>query len=203
MPAGFAFQAGQYIEIVHPEGNIPLSVASAPWRLPALHLHYRSTPGLAEAERMDALLAGADHLTVAGPGGDVSLSPPLTHPALIVAGGTGIAQAESFVDAFTRQPPGATVTLVWCADREADFYLAAELEDLSPPWLRLVCIADPERGPGNRGLSWLTAHGADFVDASVVLAGSPGFVYAACDALLAAGVSRSNMQSDVFSYAPR
>lgn len=203
MPAGFAFRAGQYIEAVHPDGTIPLSIASAPWRLPELHLHYRSTPGIAEAERMDELLAAAGALTLTGPGGDVRLDPPLPAPALIVAGGTGIAQAMSFIDAFCHQPPGTDVTLLWCADRADEFYLAEQLQALQAPWLRTILIADAERSAANRGLTWLRDHGAAYAAGPVILAGGPAFVYSACDVLQATGVGLERMQSDVFSYAPR
>ncbi len=209
MPTAFAFRAGQYLEVLHPDGPIPLSIASAPARLPELHLHYRSTPGVAEATRMDELLAAAARpgatLDLRGPGGDVSLPEPLTAPALIVAGGTGIAQAMSFVDAFARRDPGAAVTVVWCADEEQDFYLRAELDALDVPWLETVCIADPSREPSNRGLVWLRERAPALLatDSPIVLAGGPPFVYAACDALTAAGIDVKQIQSDVFSYAPR
>lgn len=209
MPAAFTFRAGQYLEVLHPDGPIPLSIASGPARLPALHLHYRSTPGVADATRMDELLAAAVEpgatLDVRGPGGDVSLPDTLAAPALIVAGGTGIAQALSLIDAFTGQDPGGRVTVLWCADRDEDFYLGAELDALKFDWLQVVRIADPARGPDNRGLVWLREQAATLLtaDSPVVLAGGPPFVHAACDVLIDAGVDLARMQSDVFSYAPR
>lgn len=204
MPPSFDFRSGQYLEIEHPEGPVPLSIASAPQRLPELHLHYVSAPGSPEAGRVDELLAGGNTLSVLGPTGDVALSPPVERPALIVAGGTGMAQAMSFIEAFTERPPGAPVTLLWCVDHDADFYLRDELEALEVPWLEPVLIADGDRTPSNRGMTWLAEHGGAFAGTNqVVLAGGPGFVYAAYDALLAAGVAPGQMQSDVFSYAPR
>jgi CDP-4-dehydro-6-deoxyglucose reductase, E3 len=201
MPPSFRFAAGQYLQVMHPDGPVPLSIASAPWRLPELHLHYRSTPGAPEAARMDALLATAEHLVVSDPAGDVTL--PVPAPFLIVAGGTGISQANSFVDAYCRADPGALVTLLWCVDQPDEAYLAEELGALHAPWLNLVIVADADRSPANAGLRWLHRHGAEFVGRPVVLAGSPGFVYAACDALVAAGLDISQMRSDVFAYAPR
>ncbi len=213
MPDDFVFEAGQYLEVLHPDGPVPLSIASAPRRLPALHLHYQSVEGLAEAARMDALLGSRDSLEVRGPSGTVRLTAPLPAPALIAAGGTGMAQAMSFLDSFagTESAPGAALTLLWCVDDEADFYLRDDLMALDAPWLDHVLIADPERSERNRAMTWLRQHGRAFaekkqhmLDASpVVLCGGPGFVYAACDALRAVGVTAAQMQSDVFSYAPR
>lgn len=204
MPAEFRFRAGQYLEVMHPDGPVPLSIASAPWRLPELHLHYRSTPGLPEASRMDALLAHGGDLEIRGPGGDVTLELPLAAPALIAAGGTGIAQAMSFVDAFDKAPPDVPVKLLWCVDDEAELYLGEELDPSTRPWLELTRIADPQRSERNRAMIRLGEQAAALApDSPVVLAGGPGFVYAACDVLEAAGVAPENLRSDVFSYAPR
>jgi NAD(P)H-flavin reductase len=204
MPSGFTFQAGQYLEVLHPRGSVPLSIASAPRRLPALHLHYRSTPGLPEAALLDELLASGADLTVRGPAGNVGLPKPLVGRGLLVAGGTGIAQALAFID--DQQPaadhPG--LTLLWCADDEADFYLGEELA-VHAAWLDTVLIADADRSPRNRALSWLSRHAQAYAgpDQPIVIAGSPPFVYAATDVLMEAGVPERQIQSDVFSYAPR
>jgi CDP-4-dehydro-6-deoxyglucose reductase len=208
MPAGFTFRAGHYVEIVHRDGSIPLSIASAPWRLPALHLHYLSTPGAAEAALMDELLATGEPLTVRGPAGEVQLPQPLPGPLLLVAGGTGIAQALAFVDAFQRTPPATGVTLVWCVDTPEGLYLLQELEAMASDWLTFVPIVDGRRDSDNAALHWLREHviaGADGSQAPgpIVLAGSPGFVYAAFDALTGAGADPDLIQSDVFAYAPR
>lgn len=208
VPAGFRFQAGQYLTVLHPDGPVPLSIASAPRRLPELHLHYRSTPGVAEAARMDELLERAGSLTLQGPAGDVRLPRALTGPALLIAGGTGIAQAWSFLDEFAEGPPEHPVSLLWSADRADDFYLRDELEALAGDWLALQLVADPRRDPRNDALAWLRAHAADACGGTeqggpVILCGGPAFVYAACDALAAAGIDSGRLQSDVFSYAPR
>ena len=55
-PADFSFRAGQYVVFEHPDGGIPMSIASSPGRLPHIVFHYRSTPGVPEAARFDALL---------------------------------------------------------------------------------------------------------------------------------------------------
>jgi CDP-4-dehydro-6-deoxyglucose reductase, E3 len=203
VPPDYAFHAGQYLRVLHPDGDIPLSIASAPRRLPELHLHYRSTPGLAEAQRLDALLAAGDRLEVSEPAGDVLLPAPLADATLIVAGGTGMAQAMSFVDDFTGADPGARVTLLWCVDHPDDAYLRQELTTLDAPWLETVIIADDDRSPDNRGLAWLRSDARAFRAGSVVLAGGPAFVYAAVDALRDAGLDPDLVRSDVFAYAPR
>lgn len=208
MPSGFNFRPGQYVEILHRDGSIPLSIASAPWRLPALHLHYLSTPGAPEAALMDELLASREPLTVRGPAGEVRLPQPLTRPLLLVAGGTGIAQALAFVDAFQPSSPAAAVTLVWCVDTPQGLYLRREIEAMAADWLTFVPIVDGRRDADNAALHWLRDNavagaGGRQAPGPAVLAGSPGFVYAALDALIGGGADPDLIQSDVFAYAPR
>lgn len=203
MPVGFRFRPGQYLEVLHPDGPIPLSIASAPHRLPELHLHYLSQPDVPEAGRMDELLDGGRTLTIVGPAGDVELPDAPIQPILLVAGGTGVAQAMSFIDAYLAQPPGQPVTLLWCADAETDLYLQDELRTIREPWFQAVLLADARRTPQNRALQWLRRHAPSHRRSMVVLCGGPGFVWAAYDILADAGIAPNRMQSDVFSYAPR
>ena len=68
----YSFQAGQYLCIhLGEEDLLPLSIASAPARLPELHLHYRSTPGDPLALRMDRLLDTTTRLAISPAQGEV------------------------------------------------------------------------------------------------------------------------------------
>jgi len=209
MPSGFAFRAGQYLEVVHPEGTIPLSIASGPRRLPELHLHYRSTPGVREAAWMDELLERGGPLAVRGPAGDVMLPDAEDLPLLLVAGGTGISQVCALIDQLAVQPARASVTVLWCADAAEDLYCRAELDAVRRPWLQFDCIVDARRGPDNAGMVRIAEIAqrmmADPVATApwVLLAGSPGFVYAASDALTGAGVAAAHLHADAFAWAPR
>ena len=198
----FEFAAGQYLMVMHPDGTaIPLSIASPPELLPRLSLHYRSTPGLTEAGRMDDLLRGK-RLELEGGAGDVKLDPADDAPLLLVAGGTGISQALCLALAQTTRNPDTPVQMLACADTEADHYF----RDLLPSavGLRAQLIADSNRDERNAGQEWLAANGPNVSDATrVVLSGSPAFVYAATDTLIAAGLPETQLESDVYSWAPR
>jgi CDP-4-dehydro-6-deoxyglucose reductase, E3 len=202
MPEWFRFRAGQYLTVEHPGGGIPLSIASAPRRLPILHLHYRSTPGNADAAGLDGLLERGDPLKISGPAGSVSIDAASRSPILLAAGGTGMAQVFGLLDELSVRPERADVAVLWCADRESDFYLR---EELAASGATVTTIADPARGPDNAGLRWLAREAGRFRQpcSQVVLSGSPAFAYAAADTLTAAGVPEAHLQSDVFAYAPR
>jgi len=212
MPDGFDFHAGQYLEVVHHDGRIPLSIASGPRRLPELHLHYRSTPGACEAEWMDELLATDGPLTISGPSGDVWL-PEQHHelPLLLIAGGTGIAQVCGILDELADIETRAPVTLLWCVDAAADLYCRTDLAALEQDWLHCEYLVDARRDAANAGLARIAvaaaaaAHPREPLAPAewVLLAGSPGFVYAACDTMTSAGLDAARIHSDVFAYAPR
>jgi NAD(P)H-flavin reductase len=212
-PPGFRFAPGQYLVVEHEAGQIPLSIASAPWRLPELYVYYRSTPGLEQARWMDELLARGGDLTITGPAGDVFLELPLGEPLLLVCGGTGGAQALGMLDALTQAPPDHPVGLLWCADDPDGLAPARTLRVDPPRWLRSEFVIDASRGADNRGLERLRNQAPDFeellgsgdsaVQPRIVLSGSPGFVYAVTDVLMAAGVSPDQMRSDGYAYAPR
>lgn len=194
----YPFSAGQYLTVQGERINIPLSIASAPQRLPELELHYRSTPGAPEAEAMDTLLSGRQ-LQLSAAQGTVSCG-AANRPLLLIAGGSGAAQAFSCAESRSHQTEADT-TVLWCADHADDLYDTERLAGYVNGQLH-VCI-DDRRTEENEGLSWLRKHGAEFRQHNVVLCGSPGFVYAVTDLLMARGFDNEALQSDVYAYAPR
>ncbi len=203
---GYDFRAGQYLSVVTPEGyDVPLSIASSPTRLPALELHYRSTPDLPEAAALDKALEG-EQLRISQAQGDVRAGAPHQR-VLIVAGGTGAAQAFSCAEYRHAVRADGNTTIVWCADDADQLYETERLAGFAG--VTLHTIVDDRRTAANEGLSWLRENGPAFAPngadegAYVLLAGGPPFVYAALDALLAAGIDQAQCHADVFSYAPR
>jgi CDP-4-dehydro-6-deoxyglucose reductase, E3 len=195
-------KAGQYIHIVHPCGTrIPLSIASAPRRLPALELHYRSTPGNPDAVLLNELLTDSTALQIEGPYGDVWVDGPCAVELWLIAGGTGIAQAFGIVEHLRGVAQRAHVHLLWSVTALDQLYCETELRD-APDWLDFhPLIDDPIQG--NAVVQWLHRRDTPPPGGRIVLCGSPGFVYAVTDALDAIGTSAAVQQSDVFSYAPR
>jgi len=194
----YPFSAGQYLTVQGGGIGIPLSIASAPQRLPELELHYRSTPGAPEALAMDALLAGSQ-LQVSAAEGAVSC-PTASQPLLLIAGGSGAAQAFSCAEHRSHQS-SADTTVLWCADHADDLYDTDRLAGYVNGQLQ-ICI-DDRRTEDNEGLTWLREHGEQFRGYAVIICGSPGFVYAVTDLLVAQGMDSGALQADVYAYAPR
>ena len=211
----FAFDAGQYIGFVHPDGDVPMSIASGPGRLPFFELHYRPVAGAPDAERMDALLAGAglgrgaggartggrgptvagDVLECTGPLGAVTAR---AVPTLLLAAGTGAAQATGFLEWLReRQTPPPTV-LWWSVSSPADLYQDAYFADLSGSgWFDYRAFVDR---PSGENTLLPALRGAPLAD-DVVLSGPAGFVDAAARVLMARGVARGRLRSDMLPVA--
>jgi CDP-4-dehydro-6-deoxyglucose reductase len=198
----FRHKSGQYLNIVHPGGTrIPLSIASAPERLPQLELHYRSTPGLAEAMLLDELLDQPQRaITLDGPHGNVCIEAPTANELWLFAGGTGIAQAFCIVEYLRGVAQRKPVHLIWSVVDRRQLYCEAELSN-GPEWLDVRTLVD-HPATGNAALHWLKQHGSPACG-RIILCGGPGFVYAIADALTELGIPAGALESDVFSYAPR
>jgi NAD(P)H-flavin reductase len=181
--------------------------------LPELELHYRSTAGNADAVAMDEMLLGHT-LEISEAAGRVIFPEP-HGPLIIIVGGSGVASAFSLTehrsDQLAASPIGPTKSgpassgparslVVWCADRDEDIY---ELDRLRRAADEVHVFIDDRRTDANKGMRWITNHASDFNHASVIIQGSPPFVYAITDTLLARGLQQSQLQSDVYEYAPR
>jgi CDP-4-dehydro-6-deoxyglucose reductase len=200
---GFRFDAGQYLHVHAGSRRLPLSIASAPTRLPELELHYRSTPGDEDAAALDALLPQARELTLEGPQGNVVVTEPTREPLTLIAGGIGVSQAASIIEQLAdtgRQR--RSVKLWWSLAVPDAKYPVAVVERVSQEaWFSHETLYDDPAAGTNAALARIRAGRID--PGRYILCGAPGFVYSCAEGLLARGVSRDALRSDVFDYAPR
>lgn len=202
-PPGFTFRAGQYTQVQHPAGTIPLSIASGPKRLPTLTLHYRSLPDVPAADWMDELLETGTPLLLHPPAGEVQMPEDPHQPIVMIAGGTGITQALAVLDELAHTTERATVDVLWCADSDDELYCRSRLDTLKAPWLTLHYNVDARRSAENSGFAKAQALLRTHAGANpwILLGGSPGFVYAMDEALTV--VTTVQRHADAFSWAPR
>ena len=150
---------------------------------------------------MDELLERGDVFEIDGPFGDVTMAEPPPETMLIIAAGTGAAQATSLIEAMVAEPARPKTTLWWSVSSPADLYQDTFFDDgAMASWLTYRGFVDDLKG-NNQLLPYIRCQSISADD--VVLAGPPGFVYAAFDALIAIGVREAAIRSDVFAYAPR
>lgn len=200
--AQYTFWAGQYLEIVTPSHVIPMSIASAPSRLPQIELHFRANPNAPDAQALNDALAQEKYLSITSPQGDVR-SGELDQPLLIIAGGSGAAQAFSCIEArhgklAPTDSPCAPTTVVWCADQASDIYAEAELARF--PNVTVYAHVDDRRTPENEGLVWLSVHALEYQDAYILIAGSPGFVNIVTELLISKNIPRGQLHSDMYAF---
>ncbi|MCE8016728.1 NAD(P)H-flavin reductase [Halomonas sp. MCCC 1A17488] len=211
-----AHAPGQYLELkLDDETWVPFSIASAHAGDGTLELHIQHWPERENSARLRELIVVAHHLTVRLPGGDCVLDTTSRRPLLLVAAGTGFAQAKAIVEASLHEVPERPIELWWAARERRDLYL----ESLPRQWaeshenvrFHVVTEAAPEppvtgeRIQGHLGrIDQALATGLEDVSGyDVYLSGSPGMVYACVDVLASLGLEPSRVFSDVFAYAPR
>lgn len=200
----FAFAAGQYLNVCVPRGRlIPFSIASAPERLPHLSIHFRPVPGAADAEAMLELLSTGASVELEGPRGDVMVSAPTDGPLCLMAGGTGVSQCRGIVEHLGFGAQTETVRLLWSVSASDQLYDVPFFDSFGAQhaWFSFETAIDTPGGPTGAA-AWIERYGVP-PEPLVILAGSPGFVYAACDAITARGGDAARLRSDVFTYAPR
>lgn len=124
-PAGFAFKAGQAIDLVLPEdaGRHAFSIVSAPFED---HLEIATRMRASEFKRALAALPIGAAVRADGPFGSLTLHANRKRAAVLVAGGIGITPFVSMLRQASREP-GRPLTLLY-ANRSPE--LAAYLEEL-------------------------------------------------------------------------
>ena len=216
MPAGIAarFQAGQYLRIKLPHKMCPFSIASPPGITDRIELHIRPTPNSKDSDDIMALLDRASQIEIEMPLGDCILTTPPAGPLLLIAAGTGITQMKSMLEHVLPMGITSPVYLYWGVVNRRDMYLADLCESWRAQYARfhfIPVVSDPEACASDdpwRGKTGLVGEVAlaDLKDVSnirVYVSGGPAMVYATLECFMAAGMPKSNMYSDVFSYAPR
>lgn len=204
----FAWQAGQYVDVMLPgERRRSFSLANPPHDSALLELHVRRAPGGAFSEQVFTTLAEGALLRIEGPLGQFIYRPG-ERPLLLVGGGTGYAPLKAILRQVLESEGRRDVTLFWGARTRADLY--------DEPWLRTLA----GKHPRFRYFPVLSeqrdepAYESGFVHEAVVrrVAGLAGFdIYAAgppamIDAVRAAlpprGADPARIFFDSFDYAP-
>jgi NAD(P)H-flavin reductase/ferredoxin len=138
-PLGFDFRAGQFVQIIRPDGLMrPYSIASLP-EASELELHVARLP----EGKMSGWLAQSSgaSLTLRGPFGECFYQDDEPHRPLLLAGtGTGLAPLLGILRAAAARSHQGAITLFHGALAPAGLYLRAELEALANalPSLELV-----------------------------------------------------------------
>ena len=204
------YLAGQYIDILL-SGNQrrSFSLATSPLSDELLQLHIRHVPGGFFTDHVFTKMQEKDLLRFQGPFGIFFLREESDRPAILVAGGTGIAPIKGILEYAFAKGVTRPLHLYWGVRAKRDLYLP----DLPQAWVRehrnfkfTPVLSEPrpeDRWDGRQG--WVhEAVAADYPDLSgyeVYAAGPPPMIDALKDMVKKHGLPEDRLYYDSFEFA--
>ena len=199
----FVFSAGQYAQLEFTAGlSRHYSMASTPQEA-ELVFHIRHMPGGCTSTHVATQLKVGDMVKVSGPLGVAYLRENHAGPALLVAGGSGLAPIQSILRTMLERGHSSPVTLYFGARSERDLYHEPLLKDLAarhPNFSYHVVLSEQKGAAGRRyGLVHQAIDLPAAIDAVMAyLAGPPVMVEAATALLAARGLTPRQIHADAF-----
>jgi benzoate/toluate 1,2-dioxygenase reductase component len=200
------FLPGQYVNIAVPgtDQTRSYSFSSGPDQR-QLSFLVRIVEGGAMSGYLTERAQAGDRLEFTGPLGSFYLR-KLTRPALLLAGGTGLAPLLSMLERLTQQPPAHPVHLLYGVTSDQDLVHLDTLEDYAeviPGFTFDHCVADATSSARNKGfVTGLMDSGAlHGGDADVYLCGPPAMVEAVRGHITSLGVSPASFHYEKFTPA--
>jgi ferredoxin-NADP reductase len=197
-PEGFAFKAGQAVELLLPEpaGGHAFSLVNAPaGKELVIATRMRDS---AYKRALRELPVGAP-VKIDGPFGSLTLHKSASRAVVLIAGGIGITPFVSILRHSLAQPTGHRIALVYSNRRRKDAAFIGEVEALAAA------------NTSFRLVTTMTEEGGGFVDAAMIqrateglaapvfyIAGPPAMVEAMKAALEKAGVDDTDVRSEEF-----
>lgn len=201
------FLPGQYVNIGVPGTDVSrsYSFSSGPGR-PQVSFLVRIVPGGAMSGYLTERARPGDRLTLTGPLGSFYLR-DLTRPALLLAGGTGLAPLLSMLERLTQVPVRHPVHLLYGVTRDEDLVHLDTLADYAaivPGFTFDHCVAEPAAGSA-RTKGFVTR----FMDAGtlhdgaadVYLCGPPAMVEAVRRHIAGLGLTPAGFHYEKFTPA--
>jgi len=208
------FRAGQYIDILLPDGRKrSFSLANAPHDDALIELHIRHVDGGDFTGYVMDELHEKDILRIEGPHGSFFLREESNRPLIFMAGGTGFAPIKGIIEHALAEGLNQPMYLYWGVRADKDLYL----DELPLKWAKhlpnfhfVPVFSDPsaEQSTDVRTGYVHDAVIADFPDGlaefDVYASGPPVMVHAGFDAFKQHGLTEDRYFSDAFEYqAPK
>ncbi|MCW7945696.1 NADH oxidase [Streptomyces hygroscopicus] len=200
------FLPGQYVNVTVPgaDQTRAYSFSSGPDRRRISFL-VRTVPGGAMSGYLTERARVGDRLQFTGPMGGFYLR-ALTRPALLLAGGTGLAPLLSMLEYLAQKPPAHPVHLVYGVTTDEDLVHLDTLDEYTeivPGFTFDHCVADPDSMARNKGfvtnlMDTGTLHDGD---ADVYLCGPPPMVEAVRGHIASLGVVPASFHYEKFTPA--
>ncbi|MBE7162178.1 MAG: 1,6-dihydroxycyclohexa-2,4-diene-1-carboxylate dehydrogenase [Williamsia herbipolensis] len=178
--AGIAFLPGQYVNIAVPGSDETRSYSfSCPSGSDELEFLIKLIPGGLMSRWLDTAAVG-DEISFTGPNGSFFLR-EAERPALLLAGGTGLAPVLSILRTLARDRDPRPVHLVYGVSTDDDLVELDALEELTallPSFTFEFCVSDPNTTAAHRGhvTSLIRPEHLNDGDVAVYLCGPPPMV---------------------------
>lgn len=208
------FRAGQYIDILLPDGRKrSFSLANAPHDDALIELHIRHVEGGDFTGYVMDELHEKDILRIEGPHGCFFLREEADRPLIFIAGGTGFAPIKGIIEHALAEGMTQPMYLYWGVRTKKDLYL----DELPRKWAKhlprfhfVPVFSEPEEEEtANQSETMRTGyvHNAvieDFPDGladfDVYASGPPVMVHAGFDAFKQHGLAEDRYFSDAFEF---
>ena len=119
-----SYQAGQYIKVIHSDGESPLSIANAPDKKNFIELHLAHPHTNLPAKNILRVVADEKKLILRGPYGNCTIKElSMEQPVIFLARGTGFAPIKAIIEevkTFKKYPP---MHFYWSATSPEGFYM--------------------------------------------------------------------------------
>lgn len=201
--AGFAFRAGQYLDVSGPGGvKRSYSIASAMSEPGKLELHVRQVEGGAMSRYWFEDAKPNDLLRFRGPLGTFFLRDVAGLDLIFLATGTGYAPVHSMLAQVEGLPPDRrprSTSLYWGGRHPRDLYADPTLQHADLRFVPVVSRANGDWDGATGHVQDVLLQGCpSLADAAVYACGSDAMIHSARPALLAAGLNPRRFHSDAF-----
>ena len=206
----FEFHAGQYLDFLLRDGRRrSFSMANSPSSNELIELHIREVPGGSFTGQIFNEMKEKDMLRMQGPFGTFILRSDNSRPAILIAGGTGLAPLKSILEKVREEGCERPLHLYWGARAIRDLYFDEELREWTED---LDCLSytpvlsEPDAGDGWTGATgWVhEAVMSDFPDLKgfdVYASGPPPMINAIQKSFPENGLEQGHFYFDSFEYA--
>jgi CDP-4-dehydro-6-deoxyglucose reductase len=204
--AAIQYRPGQYICLVGQDGRLhPFSIANAPRADGTLELHIGRVANGRFTSYVHDQLRPRDVVRIEGPFGEFGLSGNTARPAILLAGGTGIAPIMAMLESLSHTENKPALHLYWGSRHSYGFYALENIK--APAGTRATPVLSDPNAAGWSGRVGL-AHRAvleDFPDLSlfdIYACGGPGLIETAfSDFTRAAGLPADRFFAESFNNA--
>lgn len=203
------YEAGQYIKVVHPDGNLsPLSIACAPSDPNKIELHLSHAPGNVKAQEILKMIKEEERLILQGPFGSCTIKRFLPNKKIIlVAAGTGFAPAKALIEAMSEQNHYPAIHLYRVASTISELYLsqlAEQWTEIFPHFTYTYVLGRRTDNEPDRIYKLEDSVLRDFPDLSdcqIYASGSQKMVLDMLNYFEQFGMTADRFYSDIFDYS--